>query len=156
MTRVAHGRVSAELPATCARVFEVLHDYPLRLKWDSLLSAAYLEGGATAAGKDVVSVCVGRRSLGGLALRTVYVSFQPGKVAAVKMINAPPFFATWAASMRHEPLPEGASRLTYTWNFTARPRWLAFALEPVIGLVFRWETRKRLAALRMYLSAAPG
>lgn len=148
-----HGRVSEELPASAEVVFELLHDYGRRLDWDTLLSACWLEGGATKAGKGVVSVCVGRRSLGALALKTEYVSFDPGKVAAVKLLNQPAFFGTWAASIRHEPLAEGRSRVTYTYNFTARPKWLAWALEPVMALVFRWETRKRLAALRKYLAS---
>ena len=152
---MAHGRVTENLPASCERVFAVLHDYLLRLTWDTLLSAAYLEEGATAAGKGVTSVCVGRSSLGRIALRTVYVSFDPPRVAAVKMLNQPPFFGAWAASIRHEPLPEGGSSVTYTWNFTARPRWLAFLLEPLMSVVFRWETKKRLSALRGYLASAP-
>jgi hypothetical protein len=148
-----HGRVSEEIAAPCEEVFALLHDYGRRLSWDTLLSQAYLEEGATAAGVGVVSTCVGRRSLGGLALTTQYVSFEPGKVAAVKMLNQPPFFGTWAASIRHEPA-EGGSRVTYTWNFTARPRWLAFVLEPVMGWVFRWETRKRLRALKAHFLRA--
>jgi hypothetical protein len=144
-----HGRVSEEIPAPCEAVFALLHDYGRRLSWDTLLSQAYLEGGATEAGVGVVSVCVGRRSLGRLALRTQYVSFEPGRVAAVKMLNRPAFFGTWAASIRHEPVP-GGSRVTYTYNFSARPGWLAFLLEPVMALVFRSETKKRLAALKAH------
>jgi Polyketide cyclase / dehydrase and lipid transport len=140
------------MPAPATVVFALLHDYERRLSWDTLLSACWLENGATVAGKGVVSVCVGRWSLGGLALKTEYVSFEPGKVAAVKMLNQPPFFGTWAASIRHESLDDHRSRVTYTYNFTARPRWLAWALEPVMALVFRWETRRRLAALRAYLA----
>ena len=147
-----HGRVSEERPAPAEVVFELLHDYGRRLDWDTLLSKCWLEDGASKAGKGVVSVCVGRRSLGGLALKTQYVSFEPGKVAAVKMLNQPMFFGTWAASIKHEALDGGRSRVTYTWNFTARPKWLAWALEPVMALVFRWETRKRLAALRAFLA----
>ncbi len=148
-----HGRVSEEIAAPALAVFELLHDYAKRLSWDTLLSACWLEDGATAAGKGVVSVCVGRRSLGGLALKTEYVSFEPGKVAAVKMLNQPPFFGTWAASIRHEELEGGRSRVTYTYNFTARPRWLAWLFEPIMALVFRWETRKRLDALRRHFEA---
>lgn len=154
---MAHGRVSEEMPASCDVVFAVLHDYPLRCTWDTLLKAAYLENGAAAAGKGVVSTCVGRSSLGGLALTTEYVSFEPGRVAAVKMVNRPAFFETWAASIRHEPSADGrGSKVTYTWNFTARPRWLAFVLEPLMERVFRWETKKRLAALRAHLGRAAG
>ena len=100
------------------------------------------------------SVCVGRRSLGGFALKTVYVTFERPKVAAVRLVNRPPFFATWAASIRHEDLAAGTSRITYTYTFTARPRWLRFALEPIMGRVFAWEIGTRLRALAAYFRAA--
>jgi hypothetical protein len=147
---MAHGEVSDIIPAASAAVFELLHDYERRLEWDTLLSAAYLDDGSERAGKGVTSVCVGRRSLGRLALRTVYVSFDPPRVAAVKMINQPPFFGTWAASIRHHDVDAASSRVTYTYTFTARPRWLRWLLEPIMGVVFRWETRKRLRALRAH------
>lgn len=141
-----HGEVSQVIAADCGEVFDLLHDYERRLAWDSLLSAAYLADGNTQAALGATSVCVGRRSLGGIALKTVYVAFERPRLAAVKMINRPPLFATWAASIRHEPAA-GGSRVTYTWTFSARPRWLAWLLEPVLNRVFRRETRRRLAAL---------
>src|SRR4051812_22751468 len=124
------------MPAPSAVVFDLIHDYPRRLEWDTLLSAAYIDDGSDAAGKGVITVCVGRPMLGRLALRTVYVSFNRPRVAAVKMLNRPPFFATWAASIRHEDLPEGRSSVTYTFNFTARPRFLAWLLEPIMLRIF--------------------
>ena len=145
---VRHGEVTEEIDAPATAVFDLVHDYAKRLTWDTLLSAAYLTDGATVAGAGVTSVCVGRRSLGGLALKTRYVTFDRGKVAAVKLINSPPFFGTWAASIRHVDFPNGRSRITYNWSFTARPTWLAWLFEPIMGRVFRWETRKRLRALR--------
>jgi hypothetical protein len=144
---VRRDHVSATIPANAADVFTLVHDYARRLEWDTLLRAAYLDDGHVIAAKGATSVCVGRRRLGGLALRTRYVSFDPPKVAAVEMINSPPFFATWAASIRHAELGPGESRITYTFHFRARPRWLAWLLEPIMLVVFRWETRKRLRAL---------
>ncbi len=141
-------RVSEIIPAPCEVVFDLVHDYDRRLSWDTLLSKAYLTGGATAAGKGVSSVCVGRRSLGGLALATRYVSFDRPHVAAVEMTNRPPFFGRWAASIKHEPIDEGSSKITYTWSFEAKPRLLRWLFEPIMARVFRWETRKRLRALR--------
>src|SRR5438477_170169 len=47
---MAHGEVSAIVPAPAADVFDLVHDYERRLTWDTLLSAAYLTGGATRAG----------------------------------------------------------------------------------------------------------
>lgn len=145
--------VSEELPADCDAVFDLVHDYDRRLQWDTLLREAFVEGGRPAA-KGEVAVCSGRWIVGGLRLRTVYVSFTRGEVAAVKMVNRPPLFDRWAASIRHEPAGERRSRIVYTYNFAARPRWLAFVLEPILAVVFRWETRRRLRALRAALAPA--
>lgn len=147
---MAHGEVSAIIPACSQEVFDLLHDYARRLEWDTLLQAAYLEDGKTVAGKGVTSVCVGRRSLGGITLKTVYVAFQPPTVAAVKMLNAPPLFKSWAASIHHEDISEHASRIIYKFHFTTRPDSLRFILDPVIENIFHWETRKRLQALRAF------
>src|SRR5213083_2629673 len=102
---MAHGSGSEVIAASSADVFDLVHDYDRRLQWDTLLSPAYLDDNNTKACKGATSVCVGRRSLGSLALKTVYVSFDRPKLAAVKLVNAPPFFGTWAASIRHEELP---------------------------------------------------
>lgn len=147
-------RVSEVIPASCETVFDLVHDYARRLDWDTLLRAAYLTDGAINAGKGMSSVCVGRRSLGGFAVATRYVSFNRPHVAAVELINSPPFFGKWAASIKHEPIDATSSRITYTWSFEAKPRWLRWFLEPIMARVFRWETRKRLRALRDFLARA--
>lgn len=152
--RVVREAVSEELPADCDTVFDLVHDYDRRLQWDTLLREAFVEGGRPA-GKGEVAVCSGRWVVGGLRLRTVYVSFVRGEVAAVKMVNRPPLFERWAASIRHERTGEHRSRIVYTYNFAARPRWLASVLEPILAWVFRWETRRRLRALRTALLASP-
>ena len=148
---MAHGKVSELMPAPSTVVFDLLHDYRRRLEWDTLLRAAYLEGAHSVAGKGVTSVCVGRRALGGIALRTIYVTFERPTLAAVKMVNAPAFFETWAASIHHEDVSARESRMTYRFHFRAKPRLLGFMLEPLMKAVFVWETRKRLRALRSYL-----
>lgn len=149
-----HGVVSEVLPASSAEVFDLLHDYSRRLEWDTLLRAAWLEGGATAAAKGVTAVCAGRWLLGGITLKTVYVTFDRPRLAAVKMTNSPLFFAAWAASIAHEELSPAESRVTYTWQFSAKPRLLAFLLGPIMSLVFRWETRRRLKALKLHFAKA--
>ena len=151
---MAHGKVTAIVPAPSAAVFDLLHDYDRRLEWDTLLRAAYLDDGFTSAEQGATSVCVGRWTVGGFALKTVYVTFDRPKVAAVKLVNRPPFFDTWAASIRHEDIAPDASRITYTYTFTAKPRGLRFALEPLIARIFAWEIRKRLRALAAYFGKA--
>src|SRR5690242_10186881 len=121
-----HGCVSETLPASSRDVFGLLHDYTRRLEWDTFLSAAYLTDGFDQAALGATSVCVGRGLLGRIALKTVYVAFDPPRLAAVKMVNSPPLFASWAASIKHEDLGPESSRVTYTWSFATRPRWLAY------------------------------
>jgi hypothetical protein len=150
---VVHARVSEELPASCEDAFALVHDYDRRLSWDTLLRSAFVEGGR-APGVGAVAVCSGRWFVGGMTLETVYVSFRPGAVAAVKLVNRPLLFDRWAASIRHERLEERRSRITYTYNFRTRPQWLAFVFEPVMAWLFLWETRRRLRALKHALAVS--
>lgn len=149
---MAHGRVSAIVPAPSAAVFDLLHDYGRRLEWDPLLRAAYLTDGHTTAGKGVTTVCVGRRSLGSLAFKTVYVTFERPRRAAVKLLNAPPFFEAWAATIQHQDLSAQESRITYTFHCTVKPRLLRPLLDPLVERIFRWETEKRLRALQQHFA----
>ncbi len=156
---MVHGKVTETIPASSSEVFALIHGYDRRLEWDTLLRAAYLDDGHTKAARDATAVCAGKWYLGGFALKTVYVTFDPPKLAAVKIVNEPPFFKAWAASLRHEDIGDGSSRVTYTFTFTAKPRSLRLILEPVMGLAFRLETRKRLRALKKHferLNNPPG
>jgi len=102
-----HGSVSTIIPASSAEVFRLLHDYDRRLEWDTLLQSATLTEGWTKAQLHATSVCQGRWYLGGVALKTEYLSFKPPEVAAVKMVNRPPFFQSFAATIRHRDLIDG-------------------------------------------------
>jgi hypothetical protein len=147
---VPHGSISTCIPAPAKDVFALLHDYDRRLEWDTLLQSASLLNGATKAALGVVSACKGRRVLGGIELITEYVTFRPPQVAAVRMLNRPLFFDTFAATIRHEPLSKDSSTIEYVYNFTARPCWLRPALHPAMNTLFQLETHKRLQALRRY------
>ena len=141
------------VPAPADAVFALVHDYRRRLEWDTLLQEAYLEPEFSEAARGAISVCRGRAILGGFALRTQYVSFEKGKIAAVKMLNRPPFFDSFAASIRHLAIDDNRSEVIYKVNFAARPRWLRWILNPLIRAVFVWETRKRLRALKNYFQS---
>ena len=80
---------------------------------------------------------------------------NPPNVAAVKMVNQPPFFQSFAATIRHRDLGDGSSSIEYKYNFTARPQWLRSLLHPAMAAAFRWETRKRLRALRRFFGFGP-
>jgi hypothetical protein len=147
-----HLVISQRMPASCEQTFDLLHDYKCRLGWDTLLRRAYTEDDAAPA-PGVVAVCTARRRLGGYSFRTRYVTFERPRLAAIKLESRPPFFASWAASVRHRPLPGGGSTATYTMTFRCKPSWVAPLLEPVARWAFRRETRRRLAALAAALCA---
>jgi hypothetical protein len=147
-----HGAVTEVVPASADEVFRIIHDYDRRLEWDTLLRAANLELGYPQAALGAVAVCRGRRRLGGLALRTVYISFDPGRVAGIRMINRPPFFDRFAATIRHTPIDACSSQVDYKFDFAARPSWLRWLLHPIMQRAFAWETRRRLRALRQFLA----
>jgi hypothetical protein len=134
------------MPAGAGQVFALLHDYERRLEWDTLLCEACLTGGHRSAAKGVTSRCVGRAFGGLVAMETRYLSFEPGRVAAVELVNRPWFFEHFAASIRHEDRDHG-SEIIYKFRFAARPRWLAWALEPIMLIYLRRETGRRLDAL---------
>ena len=132
-------------------VFDLVHDYARRLDWDRMLSEARLLNGALVADVGVRSLCVGTWRSAFLPLETEYVSFDPGHVAAVKLTNQPPFFAHFAATIRHTALSETRSLTTYIYSFRARPQSLAPLLEPLMQSRLDHEIRGRLLALRDFL-----
>ena len=140
------------IPAPSEAVFDLLHDYQRRLEWDTLLQEAFLEPEFDKAEKGAISVCRGRTFLGGFALRTKYVSFESGKVAAVKMLNNPPFFDKFAVSIRHVDIDNNNSEIIYGVNFTAKPTFLQPILHPIMSKILNWETKKRLWALKKYFA----
>ncbi len=140
------------IPASADAVFALVHNYARRLEWDTLLQEAYLEPEFTEAGRGAISICRGKSILGGFAVRTQYVTFEKGKVAAVKMLNQPPFFDTFAASIRHFVISEDESEIIYKFSFAAKPKWLRWLLHPLMSRIFAWETRKRLGALKKFFA----
>ena len=138
--------IQRQMPADSAQVFELLHDYDRRLEWDTLLKEARLTRDCTQAEKGASSLCVGKPFFGLIGMETRYVSFEPGEIAAVKLINRPPFFDDFAASIRHED-NESGSTATYQFRFRARPRFLRWLLEPIMLKALKREIAKRLEAL---------
>lgn len=93
-----------------------------------------------------------KMDLGRISLTTEYVSFRKPEVAAVRLVNRPPFFDTFAATIRHADLADGSSSIEYKYNFTARPIWLRFVLHPFMNFLLKMETKKRIAALCRYFA----
>ena len=126
-------------------LFSLTQDYLRRLDWDPFLKSAALVGGATHAAVGVRALCVARN---GLSMETEYVSFEPPRVAAVKMTSGPWIIARFAGSWRFEEIGPSETRITFGYHLVARPRALRWLLTPIVGQIFARDTRKRLIALK--------
>lgn len=129
-------------------VFAMTQDYARRLDWDPFLREAILLDGATAPGVGVRAWCVSRSGVG---METEYVSFNRPRVTAVKMTRGPRMLASFAGTWEFEPVEGGKTKVTFRYLLRARPRWLAWALEPLARRWFARETRLRVRALQAAL-----
>jgi hypothetical protein len=142
---------TVEIRACPGAIFQLTHDYSRRLEWDTLLKEARLLDGAQAAGPGVKSVCVGRSALLGLSVETVYITFDPPWLAAIEMTRGPALFGNFAASIGHEVIRPGVTRVIYRGHVETRPRWLRWLLEPLVNHGFSRETKRRLNSLKRTL-----
>ncbi|GAB7537033.1 SRPBCC family protein [Burkholderia sp. 22PA0099] len=145
------SRLTFRMPATSAEVFEAFHNHDTRLRWDTLLKTAGVEGGHRYPHVGAISVNVGRGWKSLFCLRTRFVSYQPPLLAAATLVAPAGIFRTWTASIRHRDLGGGQSDLIYTVRFSLRPNWLDRHGKPIVVRLFEDETRRRFEALAAFL-----
>ena len=139
------------MPASEVVVFDAFHYHFWRMRWDSLVSATHVLGGAPCPCVGVVTENAGAGALRGLSMRTRFISYDRPRVAAATMVDRSFPFTRWAASMRHRPAGPNQSVLVYVYSFDVGPSWLAWLLEPVVDGVFYWQTRRRFGRLQQFL-----
>lgn len=143
---------TATVAADAATLFALSQDYGRRLEWDPYLREARLLGGATAAGLGVRAWCVTR---GGLGMETVYVSFRPPHVAAVKMTRGPAILARFAGAWRFVALAPGQTQVIFRYSLAARPAALRPLLDPPLARLFRRDMERRIDRLGRAAAGEP-
>ncbi len=141
------------MPAREAVVFDAFHYHHWRSRWDSLVSATHVLGGAPCPFVGAVTENAGAGMLRGLAMRTQFVSYDRPRVAAASMLGRSFPFTRWAASMRHRATGPNASLLIYTYTFEVGPAALRWLMDPVVDRIFGWQTRRRFARLQVFLAS---
>jgi hypothetical protein len=150
---MSRHKITLVMPASAADTFEAFHNHFVRLEWDTLLSAAHVEGGGSHPYTGAVTFNQGRGWMRSLSMRTRFVNYQPGKVAAAILVEPAGIFQEWSASMRHRDLHEGKSELVYTFSLRLRPRWIGWFVDAWANRLFAHATRKRFEALADHLRA---
>lgn len=138
----------AVVRADPARVFALTQDYTRRLSWDPFLRSAELVGGATAPAVGVRAWCV---AWSGMGMETEYVTFAPPRLVAVKMTRGPWLLESFGGAWEFAPGGDGATSVSFRYQFRTRPRVLAWLIEPLARQWFSWETRRRVLALQAAL-----
>src|SRR5829696_687855 len=150
---MVHERFEFDMPASPEVVFDAFHYHLWRARWDSLVNATHVIGGAACPYVGAVTENSGGGLLRGLAMRTKFISFDRPRLAAAAMQGHSFPFVRWAASLAHRPLAPGRSLMIYTYSFEAGPRGLRWFFEPVTKRIFDWQTRKRFARMKQFLAA---
>jgi ribosome-associated toxin RatA of RatAB toxin-antitoxin module len=140
---------SAVVDAAPEVVFALTQDYSARLKWDPFLRQAVLLNGATEPGVGVRAWCVARSGIG---METEYVSFTPPRIVAVKMTRGPKILETFGGAWEFTLTDDSRTKVTFRYQLRARPRWLAWLIEPVARWWFSREARLRVVALARALA----
>jgi len=140
------SRYEFEVDASAEQLFDWMHNYDLRAQWDTFTQSTLLGDAPAGVGGVVRSTSKNN----GLSMDTMYVSFQPGKVAAVKMVKGPYVFHSFAGSWNFKALGPQRTRVVFSYSMTARPRWLSWLLTPAVVCVFQRETKKRIASLQAW------
>jgi hypothetical protein len=128
-----------------ADLFALTQDYAVRLRWDPYLREARLLGSATRPAKGVRAWCVAKSGLG---METEYVSFNPPRVAAVRMTRGPAILSSFAGSWRFGEVGPDRTRVAFRYHLAARPRWLRWLFDPLLQISLARDTDRRLQALR--------
>ena len=136
---MAHGRLVFVMPAGRADAFEAFFNHTVRLRWDTLLSVNYVEGGGTHPYVGAVSTNRGRGWKTGLAMRTRFLSYDPPRQASAELVEPTGPFALWAASMRFKDRDDGGSDLIYTYSIRLRPAGSAYCSIGLPESCSRWK-----------------
>ena len=142
-----------KMPAPSAAVFEAFHHHAVRLRWDTLLAEAYVEGGGNHPYPGAITFNRGKGWKSGLKMRTQFVAYDPPRLSAAAMVGPTGMFEQWAASMKHRDAGDGTSELVYSFNLRLRPRWLLAPFDWIAIWIFAWQTRMRFRAMAAYLES---
>ncbi|WP_437493268.1 SRPBCC family protein [Sorangium sp. So ce1014] len=136
---------TAEIDAAPDELFALSQDHDLRLEWDPFLREMRYRDGAT---EPAVDVRVWVRAKNGLSMEARYITLNPPEQVAITMVDGPRIFRQFSGAWLFKALSPRRTRVTFRYNFTARPRVLAPVLEPVMAAVLKRDVEKRLAGLK--------
>lgn len=138
------------VPLDPERAFALSQTYgEIRYRWDPFVREQRLLDGAERAAKGVRTWT---RSRHRLVMISEYVTFRPPHHVGMRMVQGPWFFKSFSGGWNFSPTSaEGdendeGTLVTWRYNFTCRPRWLAPLADRVGVWLLGRDIRRRLDA----------
>ncbi|HEY9104146.1 SRPBCC family protein [Chitinimonas sp.] len=126
-----------------AAAFEASQDYAKRRDWDPF--SRRLETLPAEDGQRITRVTAWH----GASMDVAFVAWFPPERAAIRMVSRSRLLAVFAGSWAF--LPKGDGMIEVRFRYQVTPHAYCAWLAPLMLVYFRWETRRRLAALKRYL-----
>lgn len=125
-----------------ATAFHTSQDYSCRKNWDPFTKKIVREDDGQ------VSVT----AWNGLWMRVEYVSWRPAERAAIRMVQGPRLLERFAGTWMFRQYAVGTVEVRFRYQIQAAHHWRF--LEPLTLRYFKWETERRLNALKRYLEGS--
>lgn len=113
----------------------------VRYEWDPFVREQRLLNGATVPARGVRSLTKSRHYL---SMVSEYTGFNPPTQVGMKVVEGPPFFATFGGGWSFKPIDQNSCVATWRYTFSIKPTWLA----PIGDRVGTWllgkDIEKRL------------
>ncbi|MCH8905790.1 MAG: SRPBCC family protein [Candidatus Heimdallarchaeota archaeon] len=140
------SRQNIEINSSADAVFRHSQDYQSRLDWDPFLKDLKFLSDESA---PAIGVKVWVKSKNNMSMTVEYVSYNPPKHLAVKMIDGPFIFTTFAGVWTFREKASKITNVEFKYNFK-----LKFLFDLFIGKVVKWkldrDMNKRLLALKEF------
>lgn len=144
-------KVQASIHAPQAWLFDLSQDYSRRLDWDPFSESYHF---LTPDGVPRVGAEVSGRARNGFRMHARYIAFNRPEGAAFEMVSGPWFFRTFAGAWRFVEESPGNTIVSFNYNFTVRPAFLRWLLEPLLHRSLERHVEARIAGLKTYAESA--
>ena len=113
----------------------------VRYAWDPFVIEQRLLHGATVPARGVQSKTTSKHRL---TMISEYTRFNPPTQVGMKVVEGPPFFATFGGGWSFKAVDENNCIATWRYTFSIKPKWLAPIADPIGTFILGKDIQSRL------------
>jgi ribosome-associated toxin RatA of RatAB toxin-antitoxin module len=147
MSLIEYNEILSE---SAERLFDFTQDYSARHLWDPFPESYRFIPPACGAELGASLEVIAKN---GQSMVVRYVSYNRPRAAAIEMVSGPWFISRFHGTWSFTSLAPQRTRVVFKYNVSAKPRALAWLIQPILNRSFRWHARHRVRALHDYIAA---